>query len=187
MKLLRPTLSAVTALAFLLQTPGIANAQEAPRPLPGITPQALEPPAVPSGPSASRDGRSDGLTLIILGAVGLGAGLAMTFYGFSQTQSSICPTCNGNTDAEVAGIGLSTVGVFGMVVGIVVMANAGTRHETKTSYVLPVPTLAPMGTTATGERAETAWVRAPMWSEAGRDAAVGGPMKGGVTLFAQSF
>jgi hypothetical protein len=182
MRLLRPTLSAVTALAFLLRTLGVAEAQEAPRPLPGITPQALEPPAAPSGPSASRDGRSDGLTLIILGAVGLGAGLAMTFYGFSQTQSATCPTCNGETDAEVAGVGLSTVGVFGLVVGIVVMANAGSRHETKTTYVLPVPTLATM---ATGERPDTAWVRAPTWREPGKDAAAA-PMKG-VTLFAQSF
>jgi hypothetical protein len=182
MRLLRPTLSAVTALAFLLQTPGLAHGQEAPRPLPGITPQALEPPVAPAGPSASRDGRSDGLTLIILGAVGVGAGLAMSFYGFGQTQSTTCPTCNGDADAEVAGIGLATVGMFGLVVGIVVMANAGGHHEAKASYVLPVPTLATM---ATGQRPDTAWVRTPIWLAPGKDAAAV-PMKG-VTLFAQSF
>jgi hypothetical protein len=186
MKLLRPTVCAVTAFALLIRSPGLAHADppeepvRALPPLPGIDPppQGRTPPAPRTG-----DTRGDGVTAMVMGTLAIGGGVVLIIYGYDQGVSAVpCSYCSADLGAEVGGVALATAGVVGVILGAVLFAGSGDAPAKKSAeWVLPKPLLP-----AVPERADTAWVRAPMWREAGRDA-VTGVARVGVPIFSHSF
>jgi hypothetical protein len=181
MKLLRTTAAAVSALSLLLEAPGLAHADPPPEavqklpPLPGIDP----PPQGSHAPvKIPHDSRPDGATLMLISALAIAGGVVLVVYGYEQGVSSVpCPYCAADVGSEVGGAILGGFGLAGLITGIVIYAS----HEDPTEKQLASPVLPPLLL----PRADTAWLRSPVWRDSAREAPAA--PAAAVTLFSRSF
>ena len=177
MRLLRSTVSTVTALALFIHAAGLAQAdppREAvwtPPELPGISP----PPQGRPTPAPTGDSRPDGVTLMALGTLAIAGGVILIVYGYEQGVSTVpCSYCAADLGAEVGGVTLGAAGIAGVIIGAVLFGGSSSPHAKASSDLLLPKTLA---------RPNDAWLRAPVWQDSTRN----GPARMGMSLFSRSF